>query len=185
MASEPRLVEPRAAAELRDRVEQADEAARGQDRGGVVGGLAAGRQPHRLGADVGGQLGQQRHQRLVALERDGRAARAPRGDRSRSAKATSGWKLAADVPAARAGASTDAGSAPLVCTIPWPAVEPDRRGHAGDGVVGHGQEHEVDVVDQRGRACSTARAPGTSAGEPLPPRRVPADDRPRPASRPG
>ena len=47
------------------------DAATGEHRGRVIGGLARGRQAHRLGSDVRRQLRQQAHQLRVTLERDG------------------------------------------------------------------------------------------------------------------
>ena len=56
---------------------------------------------------------QQGQQRRVALERD-RGALEVLGGSVSSVNETSGWKLPLDVPAAIAGASTDAGRAPDV-----------------------------------------------------------------------
>ena len=64
-----RFVQPGAAAERHDGVEQRDLRPGGHDRRGVVGRLRAGRHAHGLGAHRRRQLGEDGHQRLVALQR--------------------------------------------------------------------------------------------------------------------
>ena len=97
------LVEPGAAPDLGDGVEQAHEAARGEHRRRVVGRLAAGRQAHRLGAEVRRPArpaapASRRRPRARWSRRAARRARA-RGRRRRPAGGTS----PRCVPAARAG----------------------------------------------------------------------------------
>ena len=74
----PGLVQAGHPAELGDRVEECDEPARREDRGGVVGGLRARREPDGTRADPFRHLGQQRQQLIVAFDGHGRPVE--RGD---------------------------------------------------------------------------------------------------------
>ena len=68
--------------------------------------------------------------------------------RSVSANATSGWNAPICVPAAIAGARTSAPSAPLVWTIAWPLYIRIARGERLDRIVGHGEDDQLDLLDE-------------------------------------
>ena len=95
--------------------------------------------------------------------------------RSVSANATSGWNAPIWVPAAIAGASTSAPSAPLVWTIAWPPYIRTQAASGRDGVVGDGDDDELDLLDER-LGSANARAPSTQRPEALAPLRVAAGD---------
>ena len=69
---------------------------------------------------------------------------APAALGSMSANGTSGWKLPTVAAGARVAARTLAGSAPLVWTIACPAPARRPRRDRRDGVIGDGQQHQVD-----------------------------------------
>ena len=166
---------PASGRDLGDRVEQADEPARGHHRGRVIGGLAALGQQHGLGADGFGQLRQQRQQRLVALERHGRAAQvrdglvevSERDERMEAALGRAGRHRRREHGRRQGAGRVDERLA---------AVEQQAAGRVRDGVVGHGQEDQVSVVEH-GRGIGIGARAGHPFLEAPPALLVPARDR--------
>ena len=172
----PRSSSPAAASELGDRVEQADEPARGQDRRRVVGGLAARRQADRLRADSPrqGRTGRRAGPRHPRARPSRPAAPRPSLRRRRRRPGDGSSRRSCRPPAP--AASTAAGRAPLRWTMPWP---PYRRSSAATLEIassGTVRNSDVHVVEERGAGPHGSRA-GYQLFEARAPFRVAAGDR--------
>ena len=131
----------------------------------MVGGLRAGREPDRHAADRLGHLGQQGDELVVALDRDGRAVE--RGDGALRVGERDERMERADLRPGRHRRREDLGAEQAARVDDrLPAVQPEVAGHGADGVVGHGQDDELDLVEERGRLGERPR-PGDEAPEPL------------------
>ena len=170
------LVETGDPAELGDRVEQRDEAAGREDRRRVVGRLRAGRQADRRARraprpcrPAGRPAGRRAS---IATVAPWSAATA----RSVSAKATSGWNAPTWVPAAMRRREDLGVERAAGVDHRLPAVHPDRPGERRDGVVGDGDDDQLDLLDEGLRLGERADAVDLRA-EPLAAGRVAAGDR--------
>ena len=158
------LVEPGHPAELGDGVEERHEAAGGQDRGRVIGGLRPRREPDGRRAD------RPRPCRPASRPagRRPRSRRSRRGARRRparvSAKATSGWNEPIWVPAAIAGGEDLGPERAAGVDHRLAAVHPERGGQRADDVVRHGQDDQLDLVEDRLRVGEDAGARRPASG---------------------
>ena len=144
------FVEARHPAKLDDRVQQGDEAAGRQDRGGVVGGLGTGRETHRMRPDRLGHLGQQRRQLIITLDRDGRAVECLDGP-IRVCEGDQGVE-GTDLRPRRHRREQDVG--PQRATRVdhgLTAVHAQSLDQRGDGVIRHGHDDQLDLVKERHR----------------------------------
>ena len=157
-----RLVEAGDPAQLGDRVEEGHEATCGEDRGGVVGGLRAPGEADGLGPDRLRHLGQHRRQLVVAL--DGHGGALERRDRpfgvgegdegvERPHLGARGLRRRQRFRSQRPARVDDR----------LAAVQPETPRHGRDGVVGDGQDHELDFVEQ-----GVGLGEGTGAFDQLP-----------------
>ena len=173
------LVEPRGPAELGDRVEQCDEAARREDRRRVVRGLAAGREPDRGRADRLGHLGEERRELVVTLDGDGRAVQ--RGDRALGIGERDERMERADLGPRRARRLEDLRAEdPGRVDERLAAVQPELARELLDRVVRHREDHQLDLVEDR-RRFDKRPHPGHEGAEPVAARLVSrrdGDDRP-------
>ncbi len=169
-----RLVEAGDPAQLRDRVEQRVEATCGEHGGGVVGGFGTGREADGRATDHLGHPGEQVEELVIALDRDRRAVegrhrtleigecdeRMERSDlSSRRHRGREGL-----------GPEQSAGMDHRLA-----AVHVDRARDRGDRIVRHGDDDQLDLLDER-RGVAERANPGDEPAEPVPSRLAPAGD---------
>ena len=159
------LVEAGHGAKLGDRIEEGDEAARREDRSGVVGGLGPGCEADRGRADGIGHGSEEDHELVVTLDRNGRPVKGGHGELDigkgderveRSDLGPSGHRRLEDLgPDGARG--MDHGLA---------AIEAKLAGEDGQRVVGNREDDQLNLVEKRRRLREATRA-RDQASEPL------------------
>ena len=177
----PGFVETGHPAELGDGVEQRDEPAGGQDRRGMVGGLRARGEPDRHATQRLGHPGEHGGQLIVALDRDRGAVE--RLDGTLRVGERDQRMERPDLGAGRHGRGEDLGPERTAgVDHRLAAVHPERPGERRDRVVGHGQDDQLDLIEDRLRIGEDA-ADVDQRAEPLAPARDPGSPPRGPASR--
>ncbi len=160
------LVEPCRGAEGDDGVEQGHETAGGQDGGGMVGRLGAGRQSNGNSPNRLGEIGEEPDDRVVALEGDRRAAQ-PR-NRALHIGSERDERMEGPDMAARGQRRTEHLRTEQAAGVDHCLSAEEAQGfdNSADRVVGHGEDDQLGFVDDGARFDEGSRG-GDKAGEPI------------------